>query len=186
MNLNKLKKMRIRRAIKRVSYHTTRRIIIFISYFNHRLHMKLFIPLLKKQGMKINGVPRYIGPHVRFDDFDIISLGHRVVISDHCTFLTHDYSLTTALIAINEEPKTDQALIRGISVGNNVFIGKGTIIMPNTRIGDNIIVGAGSVVRGVLESNSIYLGNPVVKVGDIETIAQKWKSKMDKLNVRID
>ena len=47
-----------------------------------------------------------------------------------------------------------------ITIGNNVFIGAGCTILPNTVIADNVIVGAGSVVKGVLETNSIYAGSP--------------------------
>ena len=71
--------------------------------------------------------------------------------------------LTTALISINEKPKTDIAFVKQIEIGNNVFTGKKTIIMPGAQIGDNVIIGAGSVVRGKVESNSILIGNPAIK-----------------------
>lgn len=178
--------MKISRIVNRIKYHIQRKIIVLVSYVNHRLHMKMFLPLLKANGMTINGTPRYIGSHTRFDDFDCITLGDRVVISDYCTFLTHDYSLTTALIAIDEKPKTDMAIIREIKVGDNVFIGTKSIVMPNTRIGNNVIIGAGSVVRGHLESNSVYIGNPAEKISDINEIAKKWKEKFDKMNIKTD
>ena len=76
--------------------------------------MKKYILLLIKEGVKFEGVPRYIGAYVLFDDFNFISLGDRVVVSDQCHFLTHDYSITTALIATGKKPKTDVQLIRGI------------------------------------------------------------------------
>lgn len=178
--------MNINRKINRIKFHFLRRIISFISLFNHRLHMKFYIPLLKGQGMKFEGTPRYIGVHVKFDDFPLIGLGNRVVISDHCIFLTHDYSLTTALIAIGEQPKSDRAFLREIKVGNNVFIGTKSIIMPNTSIGDNVIIGAGSVVRGKLESNSVYIGNPAMKIRSINEVAEKWKKTLINTKVRVD
>ena len=36
--------------------------------------------------------------------------------------------------------------------------------MPDTTIGDNIIVGAGSIVKGNLLSNSVYVGKPIKKI----------------------
>jgi len=179
--------MNIKRIFKSMIFHTTKLIILKpISYLNHRLYMKLYIPLLKNNGMKIIGNPRYIGIHVKFDDFDKISLGDRVVISDGCILLTHDYSLTTALIAINKNPKSDIALIRNISVGNNVFIGKNTIIMPHTQIGDNVIVGAGSVVRGKIADNSVLIGNPAQVVANIQEQAYKWEKYLETDNIRKD
>lgn len=179
-------RINFRRKFNRVNYHFKLKLIVWVSYFDHRLFMNLFIPLLKSQGMKMTGTPRYIGAHVKFDDFHLITVGDRVVISDECHLLTHDYSITTALHASGEKVEKDIALIRGIKIGNNVFIGKKTILMPNTTIGDNIIIGAGSVVRGNIESDSIYAGNPAVKLKSIFTQIDKWKDLLKSDNIRID
>lgn len=148
--------------------------------------MKYYIPLLRSQGMEIFGVPRYIGINVVFDDFNLIKLGDRVVISDECHFLTHDYSITTAFIAIRKMPETDIALVRGIEVGNNVFIGKKSIIMPNTKIGNDVIIGAGSVVRGVIPDNSIVIGNPGQIIGKVTDLAHKWENNISRDQLRVD
>ena len=37
-----------------------------------------------------------------------------------------------------------------ITIGNNVWIGAGAIILPNVKIGDGVIIGAGSVVTNPL------------------------------------
>lgn len=178
--------MNIKRIINRVFFYSKKSALKFISLFNHRLYMKLYIPLLKSQGMIITGTPRYIGSNVVFDDFNKISLGDRVVISNECHFLTHDYSITTALIAINKPPKSDIALVRGIDVGNNVFIGKKTIIMPNTKIGNDVIIGAGSVVRGIIPDNSIVIGNPSEIVGKLTDQASKWERYLNSDIIRMD
>lgn len=47
-----------------------------------------------------------------------------------------------------------------IVIGNNVWIGANTIILPSVKIGDNVVIGAGSVVVKDLPSNSITVGNP--------------------------
>lgn len=149
--------------------------------------MRLYIPLLKRQGLRLNGNPRYIGANVTFDDVSKITLGDRVVISNHCHLLTHDYSVTTALIAIGKMPKRDIALIRGIKIGNNVFIGKKALILPNTKIGDNCIIGAGSVIRGNIPSGAIVIGNPHVIIGSVYSQAEKWEKYLfDNNYSRID
>jgi acetyltransferase-like isoleucine patch superfamily enzyme len=45
-------------------------------------------------------------------------------------------------------------------IEENTFIGIGTTIINNIKIGKNVIVGAGSVVTRNLESNGIYYGVP--------------------------
>lgn len=47
-----------------------------------------------------------------------------------------------------------------IYVGNNVWIGAGSIILQGVKIGDNAIIGAGSVVTNDVMPNTIVVGNP--------------------------
>lgn len=91
--------------------------------------------------MKIQGMPRYIARNVKFDDFDKITLSERVVISGQCRFLTHDYSITTAFIAMGKDIKRDIAKVKPIIIGENVFIGARSFIFPGTSIGKNSIIG---------------------------------------------
>lgn len=47
-----------------------------------------------------------------------------------------------------------------VTIGNNVWIGGGAIIMPGVEIGDNVVIGAGSVVTKSIPADSIAAGNP--------------------------
>jgi len=47
-----------------------------------------------------------------------------------------------------------------IIIGNNVWIGANSVILPELTIGDNVVIGAGSVVTKDIPSNSIAVGNP--------------------------
>ena len=47
-----------------------------------------------------------------------------------------------------------------IVIGNNVFIGANSVLLPGIKIGDNVIIGAGSIVSKNIPSNSIAVGNP--------------------------
>lgn len=58
-------------------------------------------------------------------------------------------------------------------IGNNVFVGMDSIILMGTHIGDNVVIGAGSVVIGVIESNSVYAGNPAKKICTLEEFYNK-------------
>ena len=46
-----------------------------------------------------------------------------------------------------------------VTIGNNVWIGGGAILLPGVTIGDNVVIGAGSVVTKDIPSNSVALGN---------------------------
>lgn len=137
-------------------------------------------------GVKFSGNPRYISLRTRFDDFNRIHLSERVVISENVVFLTHDYSVTTALIAIGNKPKTDVAFLKDIHVGRNTFIGLGSIVLPGSVIGSNVIVGAGSVVRGNIPDNSIYIGNPGKVVANILDKAAIWEQDLKHADTYVD
>jgi acetyltransferase-like isoleucine patch superfamily enzyme len=49
-----------------------------------------------------------------------------------------------------------------INIGNNVWIGWGSIILKGVTIGDNTIIAAGSVVISSIPANCLAAGNPAV------------------------
>lgn len=85
---------------------------IFVSVFFGSVYNKLSVSKymksktknLKHFGIKIEGIPKYIAPDVYFDSScpSNISLGDNITISKQVCFLTHDYSITTALAAIGK------------------------------------------------------------------------------------
>ncbi|RTZ02055.1 acyltransferase [Flavobacterium bomense] len=169
----------INRLFKKLIFHFLKLLLRPLDGRFPRIYMKMYNSLLKMMGVKMDGNPRYISTQVRFDDFDKIHLSERVVISEKVILLTHDYSLTTGLIALGNSPKTDIAFIKKISIGKNVFIGMGAIIMPGTVIHDNVLIGAGSVIRGIIKSDSIVIGNPGQIIGKLTDKAKKWDLQME-------
>ena len=47
-----------------------------------------------------------------------------------------------------------------ISIGDNVWIGGNTVIMPGVSVGKNSVIGAGSVVTKDIPENVVAFGNP--------------------------
>lgn len=70
-------------------------------------------------------------------------------------FETHDGAVW---VFRKENPEWD--IIKPINIGDNVYIGIGSIILPGVNIGDNVIIGAGSIVTKDIPSNSVYAGIP--------------------------
>lgn len=53
-----------------------------------------------------------------------------------------------------------------INIGNDVWIGAGSIILKDVTIGDGAVIGAGSVVTKSIPEYEIWAGNPAKKIKD--------------------
>lgn len=54
-----------------------------------------------------------------------------------------------------------------ITIGDNVWIGGNTVILPGVSVGNNVVIGAGSVVTKNLPDNVIAAGNPCKIIREI-------------------
>ncbi len=56
-----------------------------------------------------------------------------------------------------------------ITIGRNVWIGGGAIVLPGVTIGDNAVIGAGSVVVKDIPANCVAVGNPAKVIRQIDS-----------------
>ena len=98
----------------------------------------------------------------------IIQLGDDVHLTNDIRFITHDGG---TLLFRDSVP--DLEITKPITVGNRVYIGVNTILLPGVTIGDNVIIGAGSVVTKDLKSNGVYAGNPARYIKSFEEYFDK-------------
>lgn len=113
-----------------------------------------------KMGMKVGkNFHRQAGCTMDDSHCWLITIGDNVTFSQNVHLIAHDAS--TTMIHNDPQWKVNRyCKIGQITIGNNVFIGFGTIVLCNVTIGDNVIIGAGSVVTHDIPSNSIACGNP--------------------------
>lgn len=133
------------------------------------------IRYLRGQGARI-GEGCLIFPSDFSDMPFLIEIGNHVAISAGTTFITHDGSVWI----FEDHPRMD--LFGTIRVGDNVYIGLGCTILPNTVIGSNCIIGTGSVVRGVIPDDSVVFGNParvVMKTRLAKHLIVHHKNRLD-------
>lgn len=99
-----------------------------------------------------------------FLDDNIIRIGNNALIAPNVQIYTA-YHPTNAVDRFGE-PKDDGSFefcktqTAPVTIGDNVWIGGGAIIMPGVTIGDNVVIGAGSIVTKDIPSNTIAYGNP--------------------------
>lgn len=100
----------------------------------------------------------------------LIEIGDNVTIAPHTQILAHDASIYASL---------GFTKIGKVSIGNNVFIGAGCIVLPNVKIGNNVIIGAGSVVSCSIPDNVVCTGNPAKKICTFDDFIIKHKKQME-------
>lgn len=99
----------------------------------------------------------------------LIIIGDNVTLAPGVLVLCHDGSTKKAV---------GYSKVGKVIIGNNVFIGAKSIILPNTTIGDNVVVGAGSVVRGSIPSNVVVAGAPAKVIQSYEEFKTKNNARM--------
>jgi maltose O-acetyltransferase len=83
-----------------------------------------------------------------------VAIGARTQIGSAVQILTADHPRDPALRAQLLE------FGRPVTIGSNVWIGSGAIILPGVSIGDDAVVGAGSVVTRDVPPGATAVGNP--------------------------
>ena len=131
------------------------------------------VPSLMKKGLSI-GENVFINFGCVIDESFcwLISIGNNVTLAPNVHILAHDASTKKAL------GYTKMGRVR---IGNDVFVGAGTIILPGVDIGNRVIIGAGSVVTKSIPDNSIAVGNPAKVIGSYDEYLNKQKSLMEKV-----
>ena len=115
-----------------------------------------------------------------------IDLGNRVYLNSGCTILD------TATVRIGagsmlgpnvqiycaehhkdlEHRRDGLEIAHPVTIGTDVWIGGGAILLPGVSVGDGAIIGAGSVVTRDVEAGQTVVGNPARQIGEIRLEGQ--------------
>lgn len=145
------------------------------SFFNKRLPLSSSIECEKGARYQIQGVSLRpgccfrirkgatlnIGNNVAFNNNcvltcrDGITIGDNTNIGPNCSIFDHDHDYASG-------DRFNHFKTGSIKIGKNVWIGANVSILKGSVIGDNCVVGAGSVVKGHFDCNTLIVGNPAI------------------------
>ena len=95
----------------------------------------------------------------------------RVIIGENCyitrnvVILCHTDTKRGGPLGIWNNGK-EKRVFGTVKIGNNVFIGVNSVIMPGVNIGDDVIISALSFVNKDIPNGKIAVGNPVRIIGE--------------------
>lgn len=125
------------------------------------------VTIARAMGVKVGNECRLYSTNFSSEPY-LISIGDHVTITNNVEFITHD-----GAVWVFREANPNLDLFGDIKIGNNVFIGLNTILLPGTEIGNNVIVAAGSVLKGIYPADCVIAGVPGKRISSLEEYYQK-------------
>lgn len=147
--------------------------------YPHTYNNDVFVKFLRSKGATIGEGTRFINPkkcQIDLNRASYIEIGKDCCLS-FVTILAHDYSWY-----VFAEAYADIVPDAGdnVHIGNNCFIGYDACILKGTNIGNNVIIGAKSLVKGTIPSNTVWAGVPAKQICTLEEFYdKKVKIKLD-------
>ncbi|MBB6405425.1 sugar O-acetyltransferase [Arthrobacter sp. AZCC_0090] len=127
------------------------------------------------------GEDAHVKPPIFVDYGTYITVGARTFINYNLTALDvapitigedcqigPNVQLLTPTHPVEPQPRRDRLeAAQPITIGDNVWLGGGAIVLPGVSIGDNSVIGAGAVVTKDIPANSLAVGNPARVIREI-------------------
>jgi len=112
------------------------------------------------------------------DDTDIF-VGDKVMFGPNVTVATAGHPIEPSLRNLQMQYNIP------VHIGNNVWIGANSVILPGVTIGDNTVIGAGSVVTKDIPANVVAVGNPCRVLREIGDRDREFYFKDRRVDVEI-
>ncbi|QPC89333.1 DapH/DapD/GlmU-related protein [Mesorhizobium sp. INR15] len=113
------------------------------------------------------GSRSFINSGVMIDVSAAVSIGKNCLIGDCVVIQDSNY---------HEIDEGSGVKTKAVVIGDNVWIGRNSIILPGVEIGDHSVVGAGSVVTKSVPPRSLIAGNPAKLIREIVASADYIRS----------
>lgn len=140
---------------------------------------RFFFPIdevtkFRRMGVKIGDGTKIQGDVIiDYSHYWLIEIGKNVTLAPRVHILAHDASTKREL---------GYAKLGVTTIGDDVFVGANSIILPGVTVGTGSIVGAGSVVTKDIPSNIVVAGNPARFICSIDEYYEKVRQKMNNEN----
>lgn len=126
---------------------------------------------LKARGLKVGqNLSVLSGVDIDWSHCWHITIGDDVTLAPDVRILAHDASTKVHL---------GYTRIGKVDIGDRVFIGAGSTVLPGVRIGSDVVIGAGSVVSRDIPDRVVAAGNPARVLGSIDEYLERRRLEMD-------
>lgn len=144
-----------------------------VSRIRKKLGLIDEVKFYKSIGVKIGKNCSFYNVKIDYGHGYLCEIGDNVTLSN-CIILTHDASTKRYF---------GKSIVGTVKIGNRVFIGLNSVILPNVKIGNDVIIGAGSVVTKDIPDNCVVAGNPARIISTIEKFKEKHSKNIEQYPV---
>ena len=100
----------------------------------------------------------------------LITIGNNVTMAPRVHILCHDASTKQFL---------NYTKIGNVTIGDNVFIGAESVVLPGVTIGNNVIIGANSTVTHDVPDGVVVAGSPAKVICSLDDYLTKERTRME-------
>ncbi len=142
-----------------------------IKEFLYRLRGEYTTEKLISMGMKVGkNFSRLHGTILDPSHCWLIEIGDDVTLAPRVHILCHDASTKAFL---------NYTKIGRVTIGDHVFIGAETVVLPGVTIGNNVIIGANSTVTHDIPDGTVAAGSPARVLYTLDEYLEKEKKRME-------
>lgn len=130
--------------------------------FQNRVTVREYCWIQCRSGFNTPGELLFIDTNTYIGPFAVIGVGGPITIGKNCQIgarlaLSAEQHLPSQA---NQSYVSGRVQRKGISIGNDVWIGNNVTILDGVSVGNNSVIGAGSVVTNSIPDNMIAYGVP--------------------------
>jgi maltose O-acetyltransferase len=109
-----------------------------------------------------------------------------LIDKSHCQHITigDDVTLAPRVYILAHDASTKRHLgytkIGKVTIGDRVFIGAASVILPGVTIGSDVVIGVGSVVTRDIPHGAVAAGVPAKVIGTLDEYLLKRKQEMER------
>ncbi len=142
----------------------------FIKEILYRIRGEFTTEKLISMGMKVGeNFKRLNGVILDPSHCWLIEIGNNVTMAPNVHILCHDASTKQHL---------GYTKIGRVTIGDNVFIGAESVVLPNVTIGNDVIIGSNSTVTKNIPDGVVVAGSPAKVICTLEEYLNKEKARM--------
>jgi putative colanic acid biosynthesis acetyltransferase WcaF len=98
----------------------------------------------------------WVGSDVELYNLDHITIGNDVWTGHHVYITDQNHGYENVALPISQQSQPERAVV----IGDETWLGYGSVVLPGVTIGKHVVIGANSVVTRDIPDYSVAVGSP--------------------------